>query len=106
MGGVGSYEKYLELELRSSGVSINKRRISQLFVRLPDFPLGLASLWQETWFLSLVANLNTNLPKVPPHPPKFKPLMKDNLQRGIERYVKKMLVSENFGLILKSQKYF
>ena len=44
MGGVGSYEKYLELELWSPGVSINKRRISQLFVRLPDFPLGLASL--------------------------------------------------------------
>ena len=58
--------------------------------------------------LSLVANLNTNLPKAPPPPtpPKFKPLMKDNLRRGIEWYVKKMLVSENFGLILKSQKYF
>ena len=42
----------------------------------------------------------------PPTPPKFKPLMKDNLRRGIEWYVKKMLVSENFGLILKSQKYF
>ena len=56
--------------------------------------LGLACLWQQT-------STQTSQ-KSPPPTPKFKPLMKDILQRGIEWYnVCKKKISDAFLIGLK-----